>query len=819
MINEDPAFHHQWLKGLGLEAADLIYQSDSYLLKMTFLSPEILYEQHEGRISKESAQAFLSMSNRIADAIEKHKPGHKFMVVANVAKMKRISRNARKLLIQDMDQWDALWGIVFSGGNWMVRTVGYAISRLNKKLHIFFKKTDEEAIEEARLFCLENTQSQGDDDGFLSGQPPPQNMFDQLWEAKAQNRRIGTETYRVLQQDHWHHQSDISTSVVNFSVLDGRILLAEIVGSMKGEDFPIFHPIQDGIFKELGVEKLDLIIDARNFGWTDAESRNYGELYYSENQRKYPNVILLASPIIRFMLRPFAIMARNTFPNWRLASSLEEACDLLNKKKAKDIAMHDEIKQEDLNQDPGELHQVILQQQDLIHQYQDHVNILVQNISQSAWENLLDPIPIPTTEGDPFNDIYGVIAMMQNDYLELVEEREKATKAAEEANRLKSLFLARMSHDLRTPLNSMMGFAEILAEDETDHTKSENLKMIQSSAEQLKNIINDLFEISSIEAGATRIQMRNIDFWGMLNQLVHSQQHAAQQKGLKLSVTISRGTPKTIHSDKSRLQQVLSNLLTNAIKYTAEGQIDVTVNGEAQENGNHIITIDVKDTGRGIPQSMQTNVFDPFRQVEETMLHPVEGKGLGLAICRELMHSLGGSISLKSQEGGGSTFSISFSAMNVSDDATNKETIAAPQLAGHVLLVEDDRANQLVLGQMLKRIGLEITLAQNGEEALQVLRKDPTHVSLILMDCQMPHMDGWRTTKVIRENLKMDLPILALTAFAQKEDVQRSQEVGMNGFLAKPVGLAELRETISGYLPWRTQATDTTEDEEGVRAQ
>tara|TARA_Y100001954_G_scaffold125332_1_gene134517 strand:- start:1775 stop:4204 length:2430 start_codon:yes stop_codon:yes gene_type:complete len=798
---EQEQTHQEWLRKLNLKESDLVFYSETYQLEMRFLSPQILYEEHSGVIDENAAQEFLKMSNLISDSIKKYAPNHRAAVVADVANLKRVSRRARKMLIQDIEQWDPMIGISFAGANLVVRAIGYAVVRKMQTIDVSFHPNFEEALAEAKRLCAEShfvTPLQTSDFFNL---PMDNSAFSQMWKHNPKTIRLQQKNVRVLQKEEWRYVSKTTTAKIVFSVLDNQILLVEVSGAVAQSDIEHYYGMQDGILEELKVKQINLILDTRKLTWSDAASRRYGESYYVNNQHRYPHVTLIASRFVRFIVRSFTILSRHKFMNWHLANSLEEAFGILSDTHPKPVALYEEVARDGSHEDLQELNQVVVEQRDIIKQYHAHMDLLLQNITRSSWDDILKPTPMPVENDDLFGDVYGAIELMQNDYLELVMEREQATARAEEANRLKSLFLARMSHDLRTPLNSILGFTDVLTAEESDEKKVDVLRMIENSAEQLKDIINDLLEISSIEAGTIRVQMQNINFYDLIEQVVQSQRPNAEKKGLEVLLELGPNTPQIIYSDKGKLQQILLNLLTNSIKYTDVGGIFISASAIKQNPNSSKITVSIRDTGRGIPKGMHGKVFDAFRQVEETALHPVEGKGLGLAICRELIQCLGGSIELQSEEGQGSTFSIHFNTP-INIESTNQPMQAsAHPLSGHVLIVEDNKINQRVLEKMLQRIGVQISIAQNGREAIELLNENTNDYSLVLMDCQMPTMNGWETTKFIRNDLQMDVPILALTAFAQKEDIDRSKAVGMNGFLAKPVRLHELRSTLADFLP------------------
>jgi CheY-like chemotaxis protein len=355
-----------------------------------------------------------------------------------------------------------------------------------------------------------------------------------------------------------------------------------------------------------------------------------------------------------------------------------------------------------------------------------------------------------------------------------------------------------MSHDLRTPLSSILGFSELLMNKANNTEEKQDLEMIHRSAEQLTLLINDLLEISSIEAGETKINFSPVNITELLHEIVRSLQRSAKNKGLSLEIQLDNSLPHLLQTDIKRIRQICANLLTNAIKYTDSGKVQLKATQKTHDSTNNLV-IEVLDTGRGVPKEMQKAIFDPFRQVEETNLHPTEGKGLGLAICKNLVHAMNGHIEIESAKGHGSLFRVTLPILQVEEELPNF-TPDLKKLSGHILLVEDDGVNQIILERMLEHFGLTITKAENGEVAIKLLKSNAEKYSLILMDCQMPEMDGWKATKLIRNNLKLKTPIIAVTAYAQNEDIQRSIEMGMNDFLVKPLKLQDLHKKMTKHL-------------------
>ncbi|GFD99081.1 hypothetical protein KUL156_16740 [Alteromonas sp. KUL156] len=392
----------------------------------------------------------------------------------------------------------------------------------------------------------------------------------------------------------------------------------------------------------------------------------------------------------------------------------------------------------------------------------------------------------------------------------LQEAREKA----EESARLKSSFLASMSHEIRTPIHGISGVLQLLASSELSEEQKHYLSLAKFSIQGLLHIVNDILDFSKIEAGQLQIEQSPFDILESLENLQRQYAIMCQEKGLELHFHFDLQGFHVVRGDDVRFRQILSNLLGNAVKFTDKGYIEVTTSIKQNADDTLTLLCRVKDTGIGIAQDQQKKIFDVFTQEDLSTTRKFGGTGLGLSISKQLCELMGGEIKLDSIKGQGSTFSFSVELEKADEDllTTSYSTATHKQEKGKkykVLIVEDNDINQIIVKQHLSH---HTTLsAKSGREALDALRKMKVTFDVILMDCQMPEMDGFEATKRIREGEAgaryADVPIIALTANAMKGDKERCVSAGMDDYLSKPFDAEDLIEKVE-Y--WATVEKITT---------
>ena len=385
-----------------------------------------------------------------------------------------------------------------------------------------------------------------------------------------------------------------------------------------------------------------------------------------------------------------------------------------------------------------------------------------------------------------------------------VREQEILLERAE--NEAKGDFLAKMSHEIRTPMNAVLGLTQLLKDSHLDNSQREQVGMLQSAGKSLLELINDILDYSKISAGKLELEKTVFNLPALLSDCISIFSVNANQKSLSLTYEPMTNLPVWVEGDPVRVRQVASNLLNNAIKFTERGQIQIRLKWEPSSLPNEIvILIEVKDTGIGLTQEEITPLFQPFQQADVSTTRKYGGSGLGLAISRQLVEMMHGEIGVRSKPAIGSTFWFRI-PLELSDAPINNIPTPASRerLKGHKLLVvEDNPVNQLVITGLLRKLGITPLLCQDGADSLDILQRHP-EIELVLMDCEMPGMDGYEATRRLRqreaqENLPR-LPVIALTAHAMDSHKKRCITAGMDDHLAKPVVLDDLAAILLRHL-------------------
>jgi PAS domain S-box-containing protein len=407
---------------------------------------------------------------------------------------------------------------------------------------------------------------------------------------------------------------------------------------------------------------------------------------------------------------------------------------------------------------------------------------------------------------DHQGDFVGILTIARDitDRKRVEQELKLQTQKALEASRLKSEFLANMSHEIRTPLNAIMGFAQLLEDDPENpltDTQREFLRYILSGGESLLAIINDILDLSKIEAGKITLENIECSLKEIISELYKMFKQRADEKGIDLRISYGEDISDKILSDPTRLRQILLNLTGNAIKFTDKGYVEIGV----QKGNNYpdYFEFYVRDTGIGIPQEKVQSIFKPFEQADGSMTRKYGGTGLGLTVANRLISLMGGEINVISELGKGSTFYFHIPYKPVegtSEKLLKTEITDGPHVSGEVrrciLVAEDNDPNYRLIEALLTKNGFDTVRAENGEDAISIYKTKRDEIDLILMDVHMPVLGGLEATRVIREQYNDGIPIIALTAYAMKGDLERFLKAGCTDYVSKPLTSSELLEKI-----------------------
>lgn len=386
----------------------------------------------------------------------------------------------------------------------------------------------------------------------------------------------------------------------------------------------------------------------------------------------------------------------------------------------------------------------------------------------------------------------------------LIRQLHLSEKRVREAAAVKENFMANMSHEIRTPMNAILGFTNLLQrKQELDAESRQYVQTIQRSGENLLTIVNDILDLSKIEAGMMRIEAAPFSIRGLLHSVETLMQSKAAEKNLQFKTTVDDDLPDVLDGDAIRLTQILVNLIGNAIKFTDRGSVTVRLKAGKKEEGKIWVSVIVSDTGIGIEPQKQQTIFERFQQAEDSVTRKYGGTGLGLAIVRDLVDLQGGTIEMASEVGEGTTFHLripySISRQQAEEFGTTRTALVSQSSFDdlRVLIVEDNEINQSLLQNIFRHWNIHFQIAANGKEAIHHLKQQP--FDLILMDIQMPEMDGYTATQKIRTELRLSTPVIAMTAHAMAGEREKCLSYGMNDYISKPVREDQLYNKIRQF--------------------
>jgi signal transduction histidine kinase/CheY-like chemotaxis protein/HPt (histidine-containing phosphotransfer) domain-containing protein len=416
---------------------------------------------------------------------------------------------------------------------------------------------------------------------------------------------------------------------------------------------------------------------------------------------------------------------------------------------------------------------------------------------------MVTPLPAPAGFG-------GSVVVLHD-----VTESRRTQAALESASRARADFLARMSHEFRTPLNGVLGLSGLLLQTPLDDHQRDYARGVRESAQALLRIVNDALDFSRIDAGRLALEASDFEPRASVADAIDLVRAEAEAKGLAVRSTIDADVPFTVSGDVGRVRQVLINLLGNAVKFTPSGEVRVDVAVAPSDRDDVVLRFTVSDSGIGIAPDAHARIFEPFVQADAGVAGRFGGSGLGLPICRQLVELMGGTIDVQSEVGRGSVFTFTVRvaraglATPIDADASDDETVAR-QWSGRILVVEDNTVNQMVIARMLEQRGLVADVVASGVEAIDAWSRVP--YDLVLMDCRMPEMDGYEATREIRRREQgRRTPIVAMTAAALPSDRERCLDAGMDEHVAKPIRARDLDAALARFLPSAAGAPTTAD--------
>jgi len=798
---------------LGLEPHQLAFEADDgrYGVRITHHAGAIYTVRERGYADDACGVALVALFVGLLDAVERRVPGAHIYLCSDYSDYGGSSNATRKAMLRHVVMRPTLGAVAFWGAGMVTRSVAMLLNVSLPRLSAKPFRTQEQA-----LAYLEAQAGSEQPDLQASEHEPWGGSLDSAVLTAFQVRNaeftepleLGSEHRRVVRPPDWSWTHERGLCSVRLALIDDDLLLLEPRGPLSATGVARTIALLDLALADLGHREVTLVVDLRAEQAAPRElwapraeqvrarrERLSGVAVVVDNERESHaeiNALVLATGA--------CVGPRPVFASLELAlGQLEGAHE----------SSTDADGELELPTDRAELEQLTLR----LHRERREQILALEKlfafVGRASWDQayLDDGLAVPDdiTAANPYWSIYGALHLMQQDMQDVLRDREErnrelaaAREQAEAASLAKSQFLGTVSHELRTPLNGIFGMAALLRDSPLQGDQLRHLDGVDAASSQLARLVDDLLDITRIEAGVLAVKQQSFVLGEALQQLLERWAPVARDRHLELRSDLVADLPVRVSGDRGRLMQVLSNLLDNAIKFTERGWVSLTV----KRGAGGMVCFEVRDSGCGISERDLAGIFDRFERGASGRSDVVPGAGLGLAICRQLTELMGGGIDVSSVLGQGTCFTV---------EVLLEPTAAAPQSPARllpapdqgddfsdllVLLAEDDPASRYVAQHLLESLGCEVVVAEDGRATLERLERG--RYDLVLMDCQMPFLDGLEVTRRFRasEPPGRRTPIVALTAYAFDEDRERMLAAGMDDHEAKPINRARFQQLL-----------------------
>ncbi|MBN2695342.1 response regulator [bacterium] len=770
------------------------YESGNYKFELLWDKDELLLLRAFGNATQKD---YSIVAKKTKEFISKYfSEDKKFYLAHDYSKLKGAPIANRHAHIKWLDEiYRQLYGLFFIKANWRMNVI--------MKTAMFFSKNIDninivDSIDEIISFI------KSDKVNRVESVFKKNEIFNDLWSKEKKYITFNNIDYRIAQKDSWSAFYRDGSVYGTCDCVEGDIFIRQFRGDSKKEDIVFYNKLFNRIVDEMlpNGEHYYLMIDFELVTSATLTSRKAFEEWLSINIKRIKRGYLYNMTPLTSVMAKVALSLFSKYSKIEIVKNFDEAFSKVLEDRGDIERENQKIK----NNEIDDINSLKREISEMKMHYKEQIQKLFEIIGGISWDDKFIPREADISPDDPFADLFYVVGMLQQDIQEMIQELKNlmkeaqiAKERAEESDRLKSVFLANMSHEIRTPMNGILGFVDLLKDNDlTENQKLSYLNIIEKSGNHLLELINNIIDISKIESGMLATKKTECDINGLLFEIYSFFQSGNGKKGV--SIILDLKTVETTHYifiDETFLRQILTNLVGNALKFTHNGSI--TISYVVSDDKTKII-FSIKDTGIGISKEKQKMIFERFRQADDSVTRKYGGSGLGLAITKGLTELLGGEISLKSEEGIGSEFIVTIPYEKIEKKHSKhqeKNINISLKLNKKILVVEDDDVSFFYLETLLKKSGLEITRAKDGLEAIE--KSKSVNFDLILMDIQLPIMSGYEATAKIREYNK-EIPIIAQTANALAGDQDKTLEAGCTDYISKPIQKRKLFEILERYL-------------------